>query len=490
MRSLILGIVLLTEVLRGDWGFRGFVESDWFLGARSTAPALNAGLDIEMPAGFRFADEKLEEALAAGDITEEGIHRNARRSIYQKLAWQLTEDSVAGRRRPDQAVVECEEHVGLAREAAEKSIVLLKNAGEVLPLAPQAGVSIAVVGDLADRVNLGDRGSSMVTSSQVATPLEAIRAAAGAATVEHFASDEDFSRLADFDVAVVVAGLSYRDEGEFIPTAQEEAEGGNLARGSDRATLGLPDSQRQLIERVAAVSAKTVVVLEGGSAIVVHDWLGRIDALLMAWYPGREGGHAIADVLFGVVNPSGKLPVCFPAADDQLMEWDITALDVPHDLLHGYRYLDHYGRTAEFAFGFGLSYTRFELGDVSISRSTSSSISSKEGAGFRVLVGVSNVGSCAGATVVQLYVSCSLSAMVRAEKELKGFGRVELESNETAELEFELADDELRYFDVDHSRWRLEACDYVIRLGMSADDPATAATWVFDGTDWSAKLPG
>ena len=480
---------LLTRILRDDWGFKGFVESDWFLGTRSTSKALTAGLDIEMPAPYRFSDELLHEALESGELDEAIIHRNARHAVYQKVAWQLDRPEPA--EPPEADVVECAAHVALAREVAQKSIVLLKNEAEILPLDDREGVRIAVVGDLADTANLGDRGSSFVTSSEVTTPLAGIKACVDRAEVAFFGSEADLARLDEFDVSVVVAGLTYRDEGEFIPTAQEEAEGGNLARGGDRATLCLPDSQRQLIERVAAVSAKTVVVLEGGSAMVVHDWLGRVDALLMAWYPGREGGHAIADVLFGIVNPSGKLPVCFPTADDQLMDWDITALDVPHDLLHGYRYLDHYGRTAEFAFGFGLSYTRFELGDVSISRSISSSISSNEGeAGFRVLVPVSNVGARAGATVVQLYVSCSQSAMVRAEKELKGFGRVELEANETAELEFELADDELRYFDVDHSQWRLEACVYVIRLGFSAYDLGTGATWVFDGTDWSARLPG
>ncbi|TDJ47822.1 MAG: glycosyl hydrolase, partial [Gemmatimonadetes bacterium] len=355
------------------------------------------------------------------------------------------------------------------------------NEAEILPLDDRNGVRIAVVGDLADTANLGDRGSSFVTSSEVTTPLAGISACVKRAEVEFFSSDSDFATLGEFDVSVVVAGLTYRDEGEFIPTAQEEAEGGDLARGGDRATLCLPDSQRQLIERVAALSTKTVVVLEGGSAIVVHDWLSRVEGLLMAWYPGREGGHAIADVLFGVANPSGKLPVCFPTADNQLMDWDITALDVPHDLLHGYRYLDHHGRTAEFAFGFGLSYTRFELGDVSISRS---------GAGFRVLVPVSNVGSRAGASVVQLYVSCTGSAVTRVDKELKGFGRVELEVGETVELEMELADNDLCYFDVEPGQWRLDACAYTIRLGFSADHLGTSTTWVFDGTDWCPSPPG
>ena len=468
---------LLDEILRGDWGFLGFVESDWFLGVRSTAPSLNAGLDIEMPTGFRFGDDELEEALASGEVSEEVIHRNARRSVYQKLAWQLSRDGVAGKARPDPAVVECEEHVALAREAAEKSIVLLKNAGEVLPLAPEAGVRVAVVGDLADSINLGDRGSSMVTSSSVTLPLQGIRACAGAATVEYFASDADFSRLADFDVAVVVAGLTYRDEGEFIPMAQKEAEDGELARGGDRETLDLPPEQRDLIERAAAAAKLTVVVLQGGSAILVGDWIDRVDALLMAWYGGREGGHALARVLFGEVSPSGRLPVSVPREMDHLMPWDVTALSVEHGLLHGYRWLDHHGHEPEFPFGFGLGYTSFELANLQLVRA---------GDGFRCHVDVCNTGPRGGATIVQLYVSCRDSKVFRVEKELKGFGRIDLEAGATATLEVDVRDEALCFYDADARSWQLEDCRYVFHLGHSSLDLPLSAEWLQAGGEWGA----
>jgi beta-glucosidase len=452
---------LLETILRGDWGFTGFVESDWFLGTRSTAPAISAGLDIEMPAGFRFSDENLEEALASGDLSEEEIHRNARRSVYQKVAWQLTEDGVAGKARPDASVVECDEHVALAREVAEKSIVLLRNEGEVLPLVREEGVSIAVVGDLADEINLGDRGSSMVTSSSVARPLDGIRAAAGPATVEYLPSGADFSRLADFDVAVVVAGLTYRDEGEFIPTAQQEAEGGDLARGGDRSTLELPSEQRDLIERAVAAAKRTVVVLQGGSAIIVRDWVDRVDALLMAWYGGMQGGHALARCLFGDVSPSGRLPVSFPRSMEDLMPWDTSALSVEHGLLHGYRWLDHHGHEPEFPFGFGLGYTTCELGDLRIERVDG---------GFVCRVDVRNSGARSGAAVVQLYVSCRDSRVVRVEKELKGFGRVELEPGGEVTLEMEVRDEDLCFYDEKAGAWELEGCRYVFRVGQSSAD--------------------
>jgi beta-glucosidase len=468
---------LLDEILRGDWDFRGFVESDWFLGARSTAPSLIAGMDIEMPAGFRFADDNLEAALLSGELSEDVIHRNARRSVYQKVAWQLTEEGVAGKERPDAAVVECEAHVSLAREAAEKSIVLLKNEGEILPLRAGSGLSIAVVGDLADMENLGDRGSSMVTPSSVSRPLQAIEEAAGGARVEHFPSHADFSRLEDFDVTIVVAGLTYLDEGEFIPTAQKEAEDSDLARGGDRPELVLPLPQRDVIERASAKASKLVVVMQGGSAIVVREWVDRVDALLMAWYGGLDGGRALARVLFGEVSPSGRLPVSFPRSESQFMPWDVTALIVDHDLFPGYRWLDRHDEIPEYPFGFGLGYTTFEASDLRIERGRK---------GFVCHVDVRNAGARRGATVIQLYVSYRDSEILRAEKELKGFGRVELEPGAVTTLEIEIRDDDLRYYDAETRSWRLEECAYGLRVGQSSADLPLEAVWRRVGNDWKA----
>ena len=470
--------VLLDEILRGEWDFRGFVESDWFLGTKSTVEAIEAGMDIEMPHGHRRSDENLEKALESGALQEETIHRNARRSLYQKVAWKLRDDGVAGQPCPDASVVECDEHRTLAREAAEKSMVLLKNAGGLLPLRRGPELRIAVVGDAATRANLGDRGSSMVVSSRVSKPLDGIREAAGDSRVEHFASDADLGALADFDVAIVVTGLDYRDEGEFIPTAQQEAEGSDLARGGDRERLELPKGPADLIARVASAASQTVVVLQGGSAIACRAWLGDVDALLMSWYAGCEGGTALGRILFGDVSPSGRLPISVPRDTAQLVPWDVTAQEVPHDLFHGYRWLDHHDETPQFPFGFGLSYTRFELGRLSVAR---------HGDGFRCHVEVRNVGARAGATVVQLYVGCEGSRVARVPKELRGFGRVELEPGAGALLQIDVPDRDLRFYDADAGRWELEACRYTLRAGDSATDLPLAESWRFDGSDWSRE---
>jgi beta-glucosidase len=308
--------------------------------------------------------------------------------------------------------------------------------------------------------------------------LEAIQAAASPATVEYFASDADFSRLADFDVSVVVAGLTYRDEGEFIPTAQQEAEDSDLARGGDRASLDLPSEQRGLIERAAAAAARTVVVLQGGSAIILRDWIDRVDAVLMAWYGGREGGHALARVLFGEVSPSGRLPVSFPRDMGDLMRWDVTSLSVEHDLLHGYRWLDHHGYDAEFPFGFGLGYTSFELANLHVARA---------GDGFLCHVDVRNSGARSGATVVQLYVQCKDSLIFRVEKELRGFGRVDLAPGATATLEIEVRDEDLCFYDAASHAWVLEECAYAFRVGQSSDDLPLEAEWLYERGGWGVS---
>lgn len=463
---------LLTDILRGLWGFRGFVESDWFLGTRSTGPAIRAGLDIEMPAAYRFTDDRLEAELAAGELSPDDVDRAVRHVLQQKLAWNLAELPV-----PDPAVVECPEHVALAREAAEKSLVLLKNDNAALPLADRSGIRIAVVGDLAGVENLGDRGSSFVSSSVVTTVLAGIEGRAAEATVKAFATDAELAALEEFDVAVVVAGLTYRDEGEFIPTAQQEAEGETLARGGDRAELALPDAQVAFIQRAAGRARRTVVVLEGGSAIVVDDWLDRVDALVMAWYPGREGGHAVANALFGDVNTFGRLPVTVPRSTDQLMPWDVAALHVHHDLLHGYRFLDHHGETPAFPFGFGLSYTAFELSDLRVARAAT---------GFDVTVTVRNTGPREGSAVPQIYVGARESTVFRVPRELRGFARVDLAAGEAVTVVFEIDDEALCYFEEDAGDWRLEPCCYEFSAGQSSRDLPLVARWAFDGVDWRA----
>ena len=333
---------LLTDILRDQWGFKGFVESDWFLGTRSTAAALNAGLDIEMPGPYRFTDDKLEEALASGELTEAVIHRNARNAVYQKIAWRLAELPV-----PDPSVVECDAHVELARtgggtidRAAEER---RRPAAAFEPLGP------AHRGGRRSR-RRGESRRSRQQLRNVVSGHHAARRSARVGRADHAGAFQDRCRLQR--ACAISTSPSWspasptRTKASSFRWRNRKRKARDLARGGDRADLALPERERELIQRAARASTKTVVVLEGGSAILVDEWIDAVDALLMVWYPGREGGHAIANVLFGDVNPSGRLPVSFPRSMDQLMPWDVASLSVEHDLLHGYRYLDHHGPRA------------------------------------------------------------------------------------------------------------------------------------------------
>jgi beta-glucosidase len=463
---------LLTDILRDDWGFDGFVESDWFLGTRSVAPALVAGLDIEMPHGFRFSDENLTTAMADGDLTEDTIDSAVRRILRQKYRFRLDEVFAV-----DSTLVECEEHVALAAEVARKSMVLLKNDNHVLPLDAASLQEIAIIGALADMENLGDRGSSFVSSSSVVTALEGIKAAAPALKYHHIDSyhidDSDAQLVAQMDAVIIVAGLTYKEEGEFIPTQQQESEEGELARGGDRLSLGLPVDQEDLIKKVSGLCSKTIVVLEGGSAIQVREWIDEIPALLIAWYPGREGGTAIGEIVFGRVNPSGKLPVSFPRQISDLVEWDIQSLDISYEFHHGYRLLDLSGRVAEFPFGFGLSYTHFELNDLKVIKDDDLDDQAT------VLVSVTNIGERSGDEVVQLYIGCKGSAVERHMKELKGFGRVSLAAGESKTLAFTLSGEDMAYYNARQRQWCVEDIEYQIFVGTSASDLPLTTTLRF-----------
>ena len=361
-------------------------------------------------------------------------------------------------------------HRALAREAATRSIVLLRNEGAVLPL---GGIrSLAMIGPLADTANLGDRGSSDTRPApdSVVTPLAGLRAAAPEMAVHH-ADGSDLAAAtalaARSEAAVVVVGLDWRQEGEHIhpgdlapvlrqapppdgllrligrrrlmplwsPLAASFAAvtrlgtarpGGSFASG-DRTVLQLEPAQEALIRAVAAANPRTVVVLMGGGAILCEAWRQLVPAILMLWYPGQQGGEALADVLLGRVSPSGRMPFAVPTDPDHLPPFDPWARQVTYDLWHGYRRLGHEGHPAAFPFGFGLSYSSFSHADPAVELlpphrgRIPQSAESPEAAGLRVSVTVTNTGPMAAAEVVQVYAEPPGRAVERPARFLVGF---------------------------------------------------------------------
>jgi beta-glucosidase len=370
-----------------------------------------------------------------------------------------------GRYNPDQIV--CAEHVALAREAAQKSIVLLKNEpvidsdSPLLPLNLAGLSSVAIIGQLATANNTGDHGSSETRPPYVVTPLKGIQDAivpAGARVV--YDSGKNLDSAADIarnsDVTILFAGYTDEDEGEYIKYLW-------IKKGGDRDSLCLHQHDEELIRTVTAVNPNTVVVLIGGSAIVTESWREHVPAILMAWYPGMEGGNAIADLLFGRVNPSGKLPCVFPKSSQQLPFFDKDADEIEYDYYHGYRLLDKNAEQPAFPFGFGMSYTTFEYSNLRIK------LEHIDNSGIlQCAVDVINTGSVMGDEIVQLYIGYEGSKVDRPCKELKGFARVKIEPGETHTVEFSIPVQQLAYFDDTSAKWLVEPMMYHVFIGPSS----------------------
>lgn len=444
---------LLRDILKDEWGFAGFVESDWILGTHGDGESVAAGLDIEMPSPLEF--RFLRRALDAGEITERDLDDAVRRILRAQFCFGL---DARERTLDDPSARETAAHLALAREVATRGIVLLRNEGGLLPLAPSA--SVVVLGRAADVENIGDEGSSNVRPSAVVTALEGI--SAQAASVTHVTASPlapaDEAAIRAADAVIVVTGLLAEDEGET-----------DIAAG-DRDDLLVPAAEIALIEAVAALNPNTIVVLEGGAALLVEGWVDDVAAILHAFYPGSEGGHAIADVLFGVHAPSGRLPFSVPVAEADLPPFDNTSASVTYGYFHGYRHLAREGTAPRYPFGFGLTYTTFTYGSIALAAS-----SVAPDGELVVTVEVTNAGTVRARETVQLYVAAIGSRVERAQHDLRAFAQVELDPGATEGVELRVAASDLAFWDVGAGAWEVEAIEYEARVGPhSADTPLRA----------------
>ncbi|OFJ50545.1 beta-glucosidase family protein [Mycolicibacterium grossiae] len=436
---------LLTEVLRGLWGFRGFVHTDWVWGLRHPVASVAAGQDVEMPARQQRA-ATLPAALRSGALARADVRRAAVRILRTQLDF-----TARARPTPPRSVVAGAEHRTLAREVAHRATVLLRNdrvdGTPLLPLGADT-TRIAVLGRLADEANLGDTGSSRVRAPSTASVLDGLRERLGerVVTAPADASPTRAAALArDADVAVVVVGLTPKDEGEALiaPGADTMRLLGGVLRwplvaraasalfdvsqrwwtfGGDRSDLRLHDEDVAVIRAVASANPRTVVVVIGGGTVVVDPWDRDVAALLLAWYPGMEGGRALADVLFGDAEPAGRLPVVVPRRQAHVPQPNWRATTVDYDRWWGQRKLDHDGVAAAYPLGFGLGYTTFAVDDLSLG--------DVDGERVDATVTVTNTGGRAGRHVVQLYAVRDVDG--RPVHHLVGFTSVALAAGERA----------------------------------------------------------
>ncbi len=431
---------------------RVLTVTDFIWGMRDGAEALNAGMDLEEPLRQQRA-QHLRGQIADGDTSWKMVQRAGVRLLAAQLRSYAT-------RTPDDPPAELmanEEARALARTVASRAVVLLKNdpvAGQaVLPLDPDALRSIAVIGRLATVANTGDHGSSDVHPLSVVTPLQGVRAAFPGASVSVVEGDDlgaARAAAASAEVALVVVGYDATDEGEYIgpdvasrpellatfppiPDAELEAltaaftsESAGASTGGDRASLTLRSFDEELVRAVVASNPRTVVAIVAAGAVITESWRHQVPAVLMLWYAGMEGGHALADVLTGAHNPTGRLPFSIPTSAEHLPSFDRDATAVTYDRFHGQRLLDRLGVAAAFPHGFGLSYTTFEIAGASVRRLERDTATLE--------VTVANTGTRDGGHVVQIYGHVS-SGPYADERLLCGFAPVFARAGATSSVD-------------------------------------------------------
>ncbi|MEM6947567.1 MAG: glycoside hydrolase family 3 C-terminal domain-containing protein [Pseudomonadota bacterium] len=473
---------LLTDILRHEWGFDGFVHSDWIMGVYHPYGAA-AGLDVENPEPVHFG-AKLIAAVEQGQIEPGLVDTACRRiltTIYRFACAQdpydaYTDDMVAS-----------PAHVAIAREAAEKSAVLLTNSG-LLPL--QKSAKIGVFGSLADKENTGDYGSSRVRPPHVVTALEGLSAYL-AQDLQLAGNETDTAAAAEaaksLDAAILIVGTTAEHEGEYIPgnmgggpalpegvsdqlesaraaegspgevNSQAGALGGGGDRGGDRDRLRLPDDQLALVKAVAAANPNTVVVIVSGSAIIC-DWARDVAAILQTFYSGMEGGAALARLLYGEVSPSGKLPFTVAEDEAQYPFFDKDADAITYGPLHGYTLMGARQRRPQFSFGHGLSYTEFAYRALKLRRTAS---------GVEAEVTVVNTGGRDGDEIVQLYVGFPNAIVERPAPLLRGFQRVSLAAGARRTIRLTVPFSDLQYWDESRGDWRIEPGIHAFGVGGS-----------------------
>ncbi|ALE04880.1 beta-glucosidase [Arthrobacter sp. ERGS1:01] len=448
---------LLTEVLRDDWGYDGVVVSDW--GAVvDRVKGLAAGMDLEMPSSAGNGPSQVAAAVRSGALDAAALDRSVARLVG------LASKSGTGA-RPGTTFDAAANHA-LAREAAIRGAVLLKNDGALLPLDPATGEKIVVLGEFARTPRYQGAGSSKVEPTYLDNALDAIRGLAGNAGVSFspgFTVDGAPESLSDSALREEAVALAAAADVVLLflglPASYE-------SEGFDRDHIDLPQDQTELLDAVVAVNPRVAVVLANGAVVRVSGWAEKVPAILEGWLGGQAGGSATADLLFGIANPAGRLTETIPLR----LEDSPAYLDFPGESGHvnygeglfvGYRHYDARKLAVSFPFGHGLSYTSFEYSDLRIEAADG---------GARLTVAVRNSGGRAGHEVVQAYMRAPGSRVQRPERELKGFATIELQPGETGDVTITVPRDDFAFYDTTAATWLVEELEYGFQVGASSRD--------------------
>ena len=471
---------LLNQILKKEWDFKGFVMSDWG-GTHSTVTAANKGLDVEMGSGekynqYFFAD-KLLDSVKAGKVSMETIDDKVRRILWVMYHTSLSDKQPAGK-------INTPAHSKTVYDIASESIVLLKNEKHLLPLNLAGVRSIAVIGDNATRTNhLGGFGAGVKARYEV-TPFDGLKKRLGNKVTLVYANgySGEYHPKGEHNVNPQTTGADTTLIDQAVAFAKQSDMailfvGGNRdyeSESRDRKDLSLPFGEQALVDAVTAANPKTIIVVVGGAPYDIGKIKKNNSTIVWSWYNGSENGNALADVLLGKVNPSGKLPFTFPASLDQSPAHALGADAYPGVNLHeeykegilvGYRWFDTKNIEPLYPFGYGLSYTRFDYAGI---RTNKNAYNSSET--ITVNVNVKNAGSYNGKETVQFYLSKPGSSVERAEKELKAFQKIAIGKGQMKTVSVSIPVKDLAYFDSNTMKWVVEPGEYIIRVGSSSRD--------------------
>lgn len=454
---------LLTDVLRKEWGFDGFVVTDWG-GSNDHAQAVRAGGNLEMPGTGGDSDREIFAALEARTLTEAEVDQRV-----DELLDVVLSTHAATADGPKEFDVEA--HHALARKAAAETAVLLKNEEDILPLAP--GTRVAVLGDMALEPRYQGAGSSVVNPTKLDKPIDCLRAC----DLEITGQAQGYRRDGKDDQALLDSAVSAAKNADVVllylglPEISE-------SEGMDRQHMRLPANQEKLLYAVAEANPNLVVVLSGGSAVELP-WVDQCKGLIHGYLSGQAGAGAMADLLTGAVNPSGKLAESFPIRYEDTPNHTYfpgrqRTAEYRESIYVGYRYYETVGKAVRFPFGFGLSYTTFAYSDLKATQN-------------EVSFTITNTGKRAGGEIAQVYLSAVNSGIFRPTRELKGFAKVFLEPGESRTVTIPLDDKAFRYFNVKTNAWEVEGGEYRVQVGASVQDIRLTVSLTVEGT--GAPLP-
>ena len=462
---------LLTNILKNDWEFDGFISTDWMYGVYDGIEAINAGLNVEMPWQDEYNYNSIKEGLKNGEISIKNIDELVLSTLKTRLKYAFSYDSLSY----THDLILSDSHISLAREVSEESMVLIKN-DNILPFELGENFKIGVIGRLADTENTGDLGSSNSNPPYVVTSFEGIKNYHINSNNKVYLDEaNDINKSVELakelDQVILIVGYDYSDEGEYImsrgqmlKSAEAKKLIGAKGVGGDRISLKLREDDEILIKEISKVNDNVVVVYIGGSAIDMSSWEHDVPSIIFSWYSGMEGGNALAKIIYGDVNPSGKLPFTIAKNESDYPYFNPYTDTITYGYYHGYSLFEKYRKDIAYPFGHGLSYSKFKYENFNlVNYNSNDSI-------LNFSVDLTNVSNIGGKEVSQLYVGFENSEIDRPLKLLRDFKKVYLDAGEKKSINFKINKSDLSYYNTEKNKWINEKIEYNFYVGGSSNE--------------------